>query len=74
MGAYPIVAKQLRDIAKGKNPSEHRTHCCGMMALQEMGLGYPDLEELLKQPEDLDFIFGLSHLSLIIFDMVLLNL
>ncbi|XP_014675971.1 PREDICTED: AH receptor-interacting protein-like, partial [Priapulus caudatus] len=61
--SYPIVAKQLRDIIAGRQPQEHRTHCCGMMALQQMGLGHADLEQMLKEPEDLDFIFEVCKID-----------
>nr|CAG4651991.1 EOG090X09NR [Triops cancriformis] len=54
---YPIVAKTLRD-AHRKVGHQHK-HCCGFMSLQEGGLGYPDLEQLLKNPEDLEFNFEL---------------
>ena len=50
-----MVAKSLRDIRKGK--TEHQHHCCGM-ALQEHGLGYPDLDELMNSFEPLEFILG----------------
>ncbi|XP_055339763.1 AH receptor-interacting protein-like [Paramacrobiotus metropolitanus] len=65
LSSYPLVAKSLRDIAKGKAPNscghdhgdggQHR--CCGMQTLMEQGLGYPDLDALIKKPEDLDFEF-----------------
>ncbi len=55
VGAYPMVAKSLRDIAKGQ--TEHPQHCCGL-TLKEHGLGYPDLDELMKGAEPLEFIFG----------------
>lgn len=49
------MAKSLRDIAKGN--AAHSGHCCGM-TLKEHGLGYPDLDELMKTPEPLEFILG----------------
>lgn len=64
--SYPIVAKTLRDnfLPKpaGHNHKQHKasTHMCGMMAMQaEGGLGYDDLNLLMKQPEDLEFIMEL---------------
>ncbi|KAH9502844.1 hypothetical protein Btru_074609 [Bulinus truncatus] len=60
---YPVVAKSLRDIFKG-NSHEHKSHCCGMMALSEQGMGYTDLDELLKSPQPLIFILELIKLEL----------
>ncbi|XP_030749312.1 AH receptor-interacting protein isoform X2 [Sitophilus oryzae] len=50
---YPFVSKTLRDIAypdKNKNK-----HSCAM-TLQTEGIGYDDLNDLLKSPKDLEFI------------------
>ena len=65
---YPIAAKQLReyyestsDCCSHKHPHEakpQRQHCCGFN-LMENGVGYADLDELLKNPKPLDFIFEL---------------
>ena len=55
MSAYPIVAKSLREIRSGKKHANH--HCCGM-SLKEHGLGYPDLDDLMKTPQPLEFILG----------------
>jgi AH receptor-interacting protein len=58
---YASCAKQLRDYYKKKsNPHHQHDHaksCCGFSALKD-GLGYPDLDELFKAPQDLVFIFG----------------
>lgn len=67
LGVYPLVAKSLRDIAKGKVKSGCSDHdhgetghrCCGMQAMMEKGLGYPDLDELMKTSEPLDFTLEL---------------
>ena len=59
---YPTVAKTLRDtfghMGKKKDPDKiQRGHMCGMMAMQmEGGLGYDDLNELMKSPQDLEFV------------------
>ncbi|XP_067010616.1 AH receptor-interacting protein [Anabrus simplex] len=53
---YPFVAKTLRDAGKPQN--ERRHHCCGV-TLQNEGIGYPDLNELIKEPCDLEFIIEL---------------
>ena len=66
--SYPLVAKTLRDNflpGKCKDGHSHKkpaasSHMCGMMAMQaEGGLGYDDLNLLMKEPEDLEFIFEL---------------
>jgi AH receptor-interacting protein len=33
-------------------------HCCGFMAL-EQGLGHEDLDKLMRNPQPLDFTFGM---------------
>eukprot|EP00095_Tigriopus_kingsejongensis_P000254 maker-scaffold272_size230267-snap-gene-0.22 protein:Tk00254 transcript:maker-scaffold272_size230267-snap-gene-0.22-mRNA-1 annotation:"ah receptor-interacting protein" len=66
---YPTVAKTLRDtfLPKGDKKSggkrEHE-HMCGMMAMQmQGGLGYDDLNELLKDPQELEFIFEIVRVE-----------
>lgn len=54
--SYPFVAKALRDM--GKPPDAKRHHCCGV-TLQNEGLGYEDLNKLVKNPADLEFIIEL---------------
>ena len=56
LGAYPMVAKSLRDINSGTHKGH--SHCCGM-TLKEEGLGYEDLDKLMKEPQPLEFIIGL---------------
>lgn len=56
MTAYPFVSKTLRD--SGKPQSLKRNHCCGV-ALQNEGIGYADLNELIKYPQDLEFTIGI---------------
>lgn len=42
----------------GKPQSEKRAHhCCGV-TLQNEGIGYDDLNELIKYPQDLEFTIG----------------
>lgn len=59
---FPIAAKQLRDyyskICENKDhkSESHRHHCCGFN-IMEHGVGYEDLDKLLKSPKNLDFIF-----------------
>ncbi|KAH8262252.1 hypothetical protein KR026_009337 [Drosophila bipectinata] len=57
---YPFISKTLRDI--GKKPEERR-HCCGM-TLQNEGIGYTDLDDLLQHPIDLEFIFEIISIEL----------
>ncbi|GAB0100252.1 AH receptor-interacting protein [Sergentomyia squamirostris] len=57
---YPFIAKTIRDA---KQPKEWRKHCCGM-TLQNEGLGYEDLDDLFKNPSDLEFTFELLSVEL----------
>lgn len=68
--SYPLVAKTLRDnylpTKDGHKCEEKKpkAHMCGMMAMQaEGGLGYDDLNQLMKGPEDLEFIFELLEVE-----------
>jgi hypothetical protein len=57
-----LVSKQLREIfgKDGKKKhDEEKSHCCGMMAMSEQGLGHKDLDELVKNPQPLSFTIGL---------------
>jgi len=62
VGSYPLVAKSLRDIFEKKDHGHSHDaptgHCCGMMAMADQGVGYPDLNELMKKPEPLCFTLG----------------
>ncbi|XP_031844618.1 aryl-hydrocarbon-interacting protein-like 1 isoform X2 [Nomia melanderi] len=59
---YPFVSKTLREV--GKKQSEKRTHhCCGV-TLQNEGIGYDDLNELIKCPQDLEFTIELTNVVL----------
>jgi AH receptor-interacting protein len=61
---YPAVSKQIRDYYKNqtkqhKHDDDHENHhCCGFMAL-EQGLGHEDLDKLMRNPEPLNFTFGM---------------
>ncbi|XP_069135349.1 AH receptor-interacting protein-like [Argopecten irradians] len=62
--SYPLVAKSLRDIfEKGSAKSQSTKHCCGMMAMSEEGVGYPDLNELMKKPQPLIFTLELLKIE-----------
>ncbi|XP_012272721.1 AH receptor-interacting protein [Orussus abietinus] len=57
LSAYPFVSKTFREIDKPR--SERRSHhCCGV-TLQNEGIGYDDLNDLVKNPQDLEFIIEL---------------
>ncbi|XP_076755034.1 AH receptor-interacting protein-like isoform X2 [Xylocopa sonorina] len=59
---YPFVSKTLREV--GKPQSEKRSHhCCGV-TLQNEGIGYDDLNELIKYPQDLEFTIELVKVIL----------
>lgn len=60
--SYPTVAKTLRDSFNPVKPGHKRHtggHTCAMMAMAEGGLGYDDLNLLMKEPEVLEFIMEL---------------
>ena len=57
------MAKSLRDIYKKKDKGDdhhHHSghHCCGMAAFSQQGMGYHDLDELVKSPQPLNFVIG----------------
>lgn len=57
---YPFISKTIRDAHK---KPEERKHCCGM-TLQNEGLGYKELDDLFKNPCDLEFIIDLISVEL----------
>ncbi|XP_015122721.1 AH receptor-interacting protein [Diachasma alloeum] len=57
VSSYPFVSKTLREVGKSQS-QKINTHCCGV-TLQNEGIGYPDLNELIKNSEDLEFILEL---------------
>ncbi|KAL0272237.1 UNVERIFIED_CONTAM: hypothetical protein PYX00_005294 [Menopon gallinae] len=54
--SYPFVSKTLRDANNPNKPT--RSHCCAA-TLQKDGVGYDDLNMLIKNPCDLEFIIEL---------------
>ncbi|CAL8373334.1 aryl-hydrocarbon-interacting protein-like 1 isoform X1 [Gadus morhua] len=59
-GLYPLVSKSMRRIAEGKDAVEWQIHTCGMANMFAYHtLGYPDLDELMKEPKPLFFILEL---------------
>ncbi|XP_063865630.1 AH receptor-interacting protein-like [Scylla paramamosain] len=63
LAPYPLVSKTLRDAySKNKiNKEKKPHHCCGM-GFKE-GLGYPDLDELVKTPKDLKFTIEIMNVA-----------
>jgi len=65
--SYPAVAKTLRDFYKGDHDHDQHhqaTSCCaGAMLQSAKGLGYEDLNSLMKEPKPLIFIFELVTVS-----------
>lgn len=68
LNVYPAVSKQIRDYYRNQSRDHHhhdddehkQHHCCGFMAL-EQGLGHADLDKLMRNPEPLNFTFGLLN-------------
>ncbi|CAJ0570377.1 unnamed protein product, partial [Mesorhabditis spiculigera] len=60
---YPLTSKKLRDLAHSREHGHghsHSTHMCA--ATMAEGTGYPCLDELLKKPSPLRFIFHLLQI------------
>ncbi|XP_013194856.2 aryl-hydrocarbon-interacting protein-like 1 [Amyelois transitella] len=53
--SYPFVSKTLRDLGKEAHTIKHSC----TMTLHTEGIGYPDLDELISSPCDLEFIIEL---------------
>ncbi|XP_072909563.1 aryl-hydrocarbon-interacting protein-like 1 isoform X1 [Hemitrygon akajei] len=59
-GLYPNVAKSLRRIVEGKDPTDWHIHTCGLANMFAYhSLGYDDLDELQKEPQPLIFVIEL---------------
>lgn len=57
---YPFISKTLRDV---ELPREKRkSHYCSMN-IQAEGVGYDDLNQLIKYPQNLEFIIELIHID-----------
>ncbi|XP_067119152.1 AH receptor-interacting protein-like [Centruroides vittatus] len=59
--AYPLVSKSYRQFA-GVWKGDTGSHCCGFTGMKE-GLGHPDLDDIMKKPTDLSFIFELISVN-----------
>ncbi|CAG9102901.1 unnamed protein product [Plutella xylostella] len=57
--SYPFVSKTLRDLGKKNHTVKHSC----TMTLQTEGIGYPDLDELMKNPCDLEFVIELLQVE-----------
>uniref|UniRef100_A0A3P9LIZ0 Aryl hydrocarbon receptor interacting protein like 2 n=1 Tax=Oryzias latipes TaxID=8090 RepID=A0A3P9LIZ0_ORYLA len=63
-GLYPIVSKGMRLIAQGKDPLEGQKHMCGMGNLFHYhSTGFPELDEIMRNPQPLIFIMELLQLQ-----------
>lgn len=59
-GLYPIVSKGMRLAAQGKDPLEGQRHMCGMgNVFNYHSTGFPELDELMREPQPLIFIMEL---------------
>lgn len=58
--SYPFVSKTLRDFQDPKK--EKKGHCCAA-TLQNHGVGYEDLNMLIKEPCNLEFILELIQVE-----------
>lgn len=64
-GLYPLVAKGIRLAAQGKDPLEGQKHMCGMgNVFNYHSTGFPDLDELMREPQPLIFIMELIWVGL----------
>ncbi|GJQ87541.1 hypothetical protein Trydic_g4815 [Trypoxylus dichotomus] len=57
---YPFISKTLRDV--DLPPERRKTHFCSMN-IQAEGVGYDDLNQLIKYPQNLEFIIELIHID-----------
>ncbi|XP_038670151.1 aryl-hydrocarbon-interacting protein-like 1 [Scyliorhinus canicula] len=63
-GLYPTVAKSLRLIVEGKDPTSWHVHTCGLANMFAYhSLGYDDLDELQKEPQPLIFVLELLKIE-----------
>lgn len=63
VGSYPIVSKSLRGMWNKHNHQHQHQHQCGFAAVTQ-GLGYPDLDDYVKNPTPLIFQFELIKIEL----------
>ncbi|XP_058252400.1 aryl-hydrocarbon-interacting protein-like 1 [Hemibagrus wyckioides] len=59
-GLYPLVSKGIRLAAQGKDPLEGQKHMCGVgNVFTYHSTGFPELDELMREPQPLIFIMEL---------------
>ncbi|KAF7988811.1 hypothetical protein HCN44_007121 [Aphidius gifuensis] len=58
VSSYPYIAKTLREVGTPASKKVNK-HCCGV-TLQNEGIGYADLNDLIKNPQDLEFTIELT--------------
>ncbi|KAK3536170.1 hypothetical protein QTP70_032725 [Hemibagrus guttatus] len=59
-GLYPLVSKGIRLVAQGKDPLEGQKHMCGLgNVFSYHSTGFPELDELMREPQPLIFIMEL---------------
>ncbi|XP_066588765.1 AH receptor-interacting protein isoform X2 [Prorops nasuta] len=59
VATYPFVSKTLREVGLPQLKKRNH-HCCGV-TLQNEGIGYDDLNDLIKNPQDLEFTIELIN-------------
>lgn len=64
-GLYSLAAKGMRLAAQGKDPLEGQRHMCGMgNVFHYHSTGFPELDELMREPQALIFIIELISVGL----------
>ncbi|KAJ8351174.1 hypothetical protein SKAU_G00226500 [Synaphobranchus kaupii] len=59
-GLYPMVAKGIHLADQGRDPLEGQMHTCGMGNMFHYhSTGFPELDEIMKEPQPLIFIMEL---------------
>lgn len=62
--SYPLVSKQYRKFAQNEPKVSNNcpsSSCCGLSMAQKTG--YPDLDKLLQEPSDLDFVIEILSVT-----------
>ncbi|KHJ76188.1 hypothetical protein OESDEN_24192 [Oesophagostomum dentatum] len=60
---YPMVSKKLRDLVKPEEKGHSHAHEHMCAAALSAGTGYPELDELMRDPRPLRFIFHLLSVT-----------
>ncbi|KAK2708636.1 hypothetical protein QYM36_014288 [Artemia franciscana] len=64
VSSYPFVSKTLRDMYNKTSANKSNHHCCGMLMTDNATIGYEDLDQLLKEPKQLEFTIELLSVEL----------